>query len=141
MTIKELSKYHSTKIEIQQLEDNITELETTIIGSSKITGMPITTTGNASNPTERIGRKLVKLKNKLESKKELLIDELNKIEDFLETVDDSEIRIIIRKRFLEGKSWKIVGKEIIADRSTPYYKLKKYLKDREDTDEKNKRNS
>lgn len=36
MTIKELSQYHNVKIEIQQIKDNIEEIETTIIGSSKI---------------------------------------------------------------------------------------------------------
>ena len=41
MTIKELSQYHNVKIEIQQIKDNIEEIETTIIGSSKITGMPM----------------------------------------------------------------------------------------------------
>lgn len=68
--------------------------------------------------------KLAKLKTTLENKTDKLLDELNKIEDFLNTVDDGEIRIIIRKRFIEGKTWKEVSKDIIADRSTPYYKLK-----------------
>ena len=140
MTIKELSKYHNVKVEIQQLKDNIEELETTIIGSSKITGMPISTNGGNNNPTEKIGIKLAQLKQKLESKKDKLLDELNKIEDFLNTVEDGEIRIIIRKRFLDGKTWKEVSKDIIADRSTPYYKLKKYLKGRTEANEQNKKN-
>lgn len=138
MTINELSKYHSTKIEIQQLENSIMELETTIIGASKITGMTITKSNSTSNPTERIGMKLVRLKNKLEIKKELLIDELNKIEDFLETVEDSEIRVIIRERFIDGKTWQEISRKIITDRSTPYYKLKKYLKERVLSDENKK---
>lgn len=127
MTIHDLSKYHNLKIEIKQIKDNIEEIETTIIGSSKIAGIPITSSSNNSNPTERIGMKLAKLKTTLENKTDKLLDELNKIEDFLNTVDDGEIRIIIRKRFIEGKTWKEVSKDIIADRSTPYYKLKKYL--------------
>lgn len=134
MTIKELSQYHNVKIEIQQIKDNIEEIETTIIGSSKITGMPITSSSNNSNPTERIGMKLAKLKTTLENKTDKLLDELNKMEDFLNTVDDGEIRIIIRKRFIEGKTWKEVSKDIIADRSTPYYKLKKYLNSMEDAE-------
>lgn len=134
MTIHDLSKYHNLKIEIKQIKDNIEEIETTIIGSSKIAGIPITSSSNNSNPTERIGMKLAKLKTTLENKTDKLLDELNKIEDFLNTVDDSEIRIIIRKRFIEGKTWKEVSKDIIADRSTPYYKLKKYLNSMEDAE-------
>lgn len=134
MTIHDLSKYHNLKIEIKQIKDNIEEIETTIIGSSKIAGIPITSSSNNSNPTERIGMKLAKLKTTLENKTDKLLDELNKIEDFLNTVDDGEIRIIIRKRFIEGKTWKEVSKDIIADRSTPYYKLKKHLNSMEDAE-------
>lgn len=36
MTIHDLSKYHNLKIEIKQIKDNIEEIETTIIGSSKL---------------------------------------------------------------------------------------------------------
>lgn len=111
MTIKELSKYHNIKIEIKQLEDTVEELETTVIGSSKITGMPTTIIGNSS-PTERIGIKLAQLKSKIETKKETLIDEAHKIEDFLTTVDEEEIRIIIRERFLNGKTWEEVAKKL-----------------------------
>ena len=127
MTIKELSKYHNIKIEIKQLEDNVRELESTIISSSRITEMPTIISENNS-PTERIVLKLVQLKNKLVKKRESLVDEAHKIEDFLLTVDEEEIRIIIRERFLNGKTWDEVSKIIIADRSTPYYKLKNYLK-------------
>ncbi len=129
MTIKKLSKYHNIKIEIKQLEDTVEELESTIIGSSKVTGMPITISGNSS-PTERIGIKLAQLKAKIENKKESLIDEAHKIEDFLTTVDEEEIRIIIRERFLNGKTWDDIAKKMITDRSTPYYRLKNYLKGR-----------
>lgn len=128
MTIQELSKYHDIKLEIKQIEDNIRELEETTISSSKITGMPFSTGGKNESPTERIGIKLANLKDKLLKKTEKLLDEHDKIEDFLSTVDDAEIRIIIRKRFLEDKSWEKVGKETSSDRSTPYYKLKNYLK-------------
>lgn len=130
MTIKELSKYHNLKVELAQLEDNIKEVEATVIGASKITGMPSSKTFNNGSPTERIGIKLAKLKDKVDIKKEELLDEFNKIEQFLNTVDNNEIRIIIRKRFLEGKTWQKVADEMApsSDRTTPYYQLKKYLK-------------
>ena len=135
MTIQELSKYHDLKTEIKQLEENIKELEMTV-SSPKITGMPISKNGSSNNPTERIGLKLVQLRNKLIFKHEELLDEISKIEDFLTSIDDAEIRVIIRKRFLEGKTWNIVSNEINADRSTPYYRLKKYLKERSSNNEK-----
>lgn len=130
MTIKELSKYHNLKVELTQLEENIKEVESTVIGASKVTGMPLSKTSNNSSPTERIGIKLAKLKDKVDKKREELLDEFDKIEHFLTTVTDNEIRIIIRKRFIEGKTWQKVADETSpsSDRTTPYYQLKKYLK-------------
>lgn len=128
MTISELSRYHNTKIEIRQLEESIKELEETIISSSKIMDNSIVVNSSEnSSPTERIGIKLVQLTDKLTIKKEVLLDEAHKIEDFLSTVDVEEIRIIIRERFLNGKTWEEISKIIITDRSTPYYRLKNYL--------------
>lgn len=137
MTIKELSKYHNIKIEIRQLEETLKELESTIISSSKMTTIPSKINSNSSL-TEKIGIKLSQLKSKIENKKELLIDEAHKIEDFLSSVDDDDVRIIIRERFLNGKTWEEVAKKIISDRSTPYYKLKNYL--RRSNDEKKESN-
>lgn len=134
MTIKELSKYHDLKVEIPQLEHRIIQLEQTIVGASKITGTPIGT--GISNPTERIGIKLAKLRTKLLKKIEELLDKETKIEEFLETVEDAKVRIIIRKRFFEGKSWNDIGHELNFERTTPYYHLKKYLKERGASDEK-----
>lgn len=133
MTIKDLSKYHDIDLEIRQLKDNIRDLEANIIGASTISDMP-KKTGYNDSPTERIGIKLAKLKTKLVNKQNALLDEYHKIEDFLSSVDDAEIRIIIRERFLYGTTWNGVSEKLNMDRSTPYYKLKNYLKGSEDNE-------
>lgn len=130
MTIKDLYKYTNIKKEIVNIENNIKLLEETIISSSKISGMPLTTDRNSS-PTETLGVKLAYLKSKLTDKTEKLIDEANKIEKFIDTIEDADIRIIIRKRFLGFETWQQIGDEMFTDRSTPYYRLKKYLENRE----------
>ena len=135
MTIRDLSQYHNIKVEIDQIKLNIKELEATVIGSSKITGIP-TSHNNTTSSTERIGIKLAQLKTKLSDKTEELLDEAKKVEDFLETVEDADIRIIIRERFLNGKTWNEVSQKIIADRSTPYYRIKRYLRERSKDEEK-----
>ena len=130
MTIRELSKYYKIKQEIKQIETNIHELEETVISASKITGMPFFKKDNTS-PTEKIAIKLAHLKSKLLIKTEKLLDEAQKIEKFLDTVEDPDISIIIRERFLHCKTWQQVADIIITDRTTPYYRLKKYLKETE----------
>lgn len=127
MRLDELSKYYHIKLEIKQLEDNLKELDNTAIGSPILTGMPHSQ-GIVGNPTESLILKKDKLENLLKNKKEKLYDEQIKIEEFLEQVEDNTIRIIIRARFINCKSWKQIGKELNFDRTTPYYHLKKYLK-------------
>ena len=139
MTLRELEKYNNIKMEISQIESNINEIETTTIGSFKLNDISISKSGSNSNPTERIAIKLATLREKLNFKKEKLIEAATEIEDFLEKVDDSEIRIIIRKRFLECKTWNEISKEIISERTTPYYKLKRFLNRGDNNDNKNKK--
>lgn len=127
MTIDDLSKYHSIKIEIEQIEANIKEVEETSVGSPKLTGMP-QGVGGVGNPVESVAIKKEKLEQLLKRKQDRLLDELLKIEEFLETIDDSNIRVIIRMRFIDGITWQEIGKKLNFERTTPYYHLKKYLK-------------
>lgn len=127
MTIYELSKYQKIKLELKQIKDNLKELDDTSVSSSEITGMPHGQ-GAVSNPTESLILKKEKLQRLLEKKQDKLLDEQLKIENFLETVDDATVRIIIRSRFIDGKNWHQIGKELNFERTTPYYHLKKYLK-------------
>ena len=137
MTIIDLSKYHLIKIEIEQLDNIIKDFEATLLSSSKMKEV-ISSSNNNSNPTEKLALKLSQLKDELIIKKRKLTDENIKIERFLTTVDDVEIRIIIRKRFLEGKTWQVISEELNTDRTTPYYKLNKYLEEVSKKDENRK---
>ena len=137
MTIIELSKYHLIKIEIEQLDNIIKDFEATLLSSSKMKEV-ISSSNNNSNPTEKLALKLSQLKDELIIKKRKLTNENIKIERFLTTVDDVEIMIIIRKRFLEGKTWQVISEELNMDRTTPYYKLNKYLEEVSKKDENRK---
>lgn len=138
MTIDELSKYHVIKLEIEQIKDNLKELDETSIGSPKLTGMP-QSVGSVGNPVESVAIKKEKLETILKRKQDKLLDEHLKIENFLETVDDSNVRVIIRARFIDGMSWQEIGKKLNFERTTPYYHLKKYLKGRFKDNEKEKK--
>ena len=129
MTISELSKYHTIKLEIEQIQANLRELDSTSIGSQKLTGMP-QGTGHVGNPIESLVIKKSKLEMILKKKQDKLLDEQLKIENFLGTIEDSNVRVIIRARFIDGKNWHQIGKELNFERTTPYYHLKKYLKGR-----------
>jgi DNA-directed RNA polymerase specialized sigma subunit len=126
MTKKELSKYYYLSLEINDLEERIETLNETTIGSSQITGMPVTH-GNES-PIERKVEKLIRLKEKLEKRKSQAFDEMEKIEKYISTIDDIETRLIFNKRYLDFKSWDEIAEEMFMSERTVYRKHSNWLK-------------
>lgn len=122
------------KKEIKQIEEEIKEL--TVLSAVSFNGMP---SGNSvSSPVERFNERLEELKRnlaikhaeKLEKHAESL-EEKERIEKYIETIENVEIRVIARSRFIECKSWQKIGDENFMDRTTVYRKLDKYIKERE----------
>ena len=93
----------------------------------ELTGMPHGDT--ISDPVYQCLIKKQKLVEKLNHKLEKFIDELSKIENIIDNIDDAEIRVIARLRFIDNLKWEEIGKELHQDRSVCYRKLKKYLEE------------
>ena len=127
MTLKQLSKYHDVKIELDDLSNRIKELELTLIKATKIDENKVDTTFANESPTERIAIKINDLKTKYSNKQIDLIDELSKIEDYLDTIDDNEVRTIMRKRFIDLMTWEKIAEQMHYSNPVVYYKVKNYL--------------
>ena len=127
MTLKQLSKYHDVKIELDDLSNRIKELELTLIKTTKIDENKVDTTFVNGSPTERIVIKINDLKTKYSNKQIDLIDELSKIEDYLDTIDDNEVRTIMRKRFIDLMTWEQIAEQMHYSNPVVYYKVKNYL--------------
>ncbi len=125
MTIKDLSEYSAISKQVFQLTQKIKELEDNPISTPTITGMP--SSNQISNPTESMATKIIKLKDILNNKLLKLLDEEIAVERFISTISDKEIQTMIRMRFLNLCDWKDIGKEFHCDRTTVYYKIKRYL--------------
>jgi hypothetical protein len=95
------------------------------ISSTELTGMPHGT--GVSNPTEQYFLKKERLLQRLNHKLERYIDEREIIENKIEEIEDAEVRVIARYRFIDNLIWEDIGKEMHNDRSVCYRKLKKYL--------------
>lgn len=126
MNKRELSKYYHLSVEIKDLEERIQMIANQSIGASKLTGMPHGTT--VSNPVEKNAVLLISLKEKLEKRKEKAMKELIKIEDYLTTIDDVEIRLIFNKRYIELKKWGVIAREMYMSERNVYRKHSDYLK-------------
>jgi len=131
MTLKELSKYHDIKIELNDLENRIKELESTLVKATKYSDMKVDRSFSNTSPTEEIFIRINNLKEKYNDKQIKLFDELSKIEEYLDKVDNSSVRTIMRKRFIDLKTWEEVAAEMNYSNPVPYYKVKEYLNKKE----------
>ena len=120
-----LNKLYYLKIDIENIKEEIRSLPT--ISSPQITGMPHGT--DVSNPIENYFLKKEALIEKLNQKTEKYIEELLRIEEVIERIDDEEVRAIARMRFVQCMKWEEIGEKIHLDRTNCARKLKKYIKD------------
>ena len=67
------------------------------------------------------------MKSKLADKHAELLAEQERIEDYIENIDDTEIRAIARMRFIDNKKFTEIANETYMDRTTAYRKLKRYV--------------
>ena len=108
MTKKELSQLYYLKKEIKEQQRRIAELETLAINcSTKITGLP-TGTG-ISDKIGNYAAQIADLKALLDLNLKKCFYELNRIDRFIQSVEDSQIRIILTLRYIQGLSWQKIA--------------------------------
>ena len=122
--MKKLNKLYYLKIEIKELKDEIENLSE--ISSHEMNGMPHG--GSLSNPPEQYFLKKERLLKKLNKKLEKYIDELERTENIIDNIEDEEVRVIARMRFIECCKWREISRKVHLDRSVCSRKLDKYFK-------------
>jgi len=125
MNKRELSKYYYITLEIRELEERILEVQNTIIGSSKLTGMP--RGSGKSDPVNKTTELLITLKNKLEKRKAEAMVKLLQIEEYISKIDDAELRLIFSKRYIELKKWEQIANELCMSLRSVHRKHSEYL--------------
>lgn len=105
MSEKELSKYFELKREVKDLEDRIKDVQNKEESKTK-----------------------VELVAMLTEKRISALEQYLEIERYIESVEDVEIRNIMRYRFLDLYTWDMIADLMYMDRSTVSKKIKRYLK-------------
>ncbi|MGN1337841.1 MAG: DUF1492 domain-containing protein [Candidatus Coprovivens sp.] len=126
MTKEELSKYYYLKQEIKQIEDKIEEIDSTFMRASLINCEKFER--KLSNPQEKRMILIEKYEQKLEIAINKSIGELIKIEEFINSIEDPENRMIFRYRYIELKSWNEISSLIHISRSAIFERHNKILK-------------
>lgn len=117
MTEKELSKYYWLRKEIKDLEERLAEFGYGVSATKldkEISGI---------TSTESIQEKRIVIIEKWISARVSALEEYLKIESYIESVEDSEIRQIMRYRFLDLKKWNEIDKLMLCGKD---YAKKKY---------------
>ena len=136
MTKKELSQLYYLNREIVQLQARLSELEDLATSSTqKITGMPFGT--GVSDMVGRYATEIADLKALLDLNLKKCFYELNKLNHYIESVEDAHIRMILSLRYINGLSWQQVAFSIgESDEQYPRRKHDKFLKQNENLTKK-----
>ena len=118
-----LNKLYYLKLDIENIKDEIRSLP--IISSPSMSGMPRGT--DISSPVMSYVLKKEALIEKLNNKIEKYTEELIRIEDVIDKIDDVEIKAIARMRFIQNMRWEDIADKIHLERTTCSKKLKKHL--------------
>lgn len=123
MSEKELSQYFHLKKEIEDLEERIIKLGNGV-GSIEIKDMP-----SGSHKIISIQEKIVQLKEKWINARLSALEEFLKIENYIENINDDEIKQIMKYRFMDLMSWEQIALKIGKgqDRTTVAKKMRSFL--------------
>ena len=129
MTKKELSQLYCLKREIKEQQKRIKELEAAATScSSKIDGLP-----SGTGISDKIGKYAVQiadLKSLLDLNLKKCFYELNRLNHSIQSVEDSQMRMILTLRYINGLTWRQIAKSlgVIGDGSTERKKLNRFLR-------------
>ena len=138
MTEVELSQYKAIKLEIEDLDFRIKQLEKQKdrLITDKVTGsmreFPYTQqhfniTGVDQEEHDLRIRKINELQRKRRNKLAELIEKETEIHDYIYSIPESEVRQIFTLRFIDMKDFDVIGKRFHMDRRTVSRKIEKYL--------------
>lgn len=111
MTAKELSQLKYIRQEVQQLQDEIASIEAAAEpGAQKITGMP--SSGGCGDKIGDCASAAEDLKMLLQRRKADCERERLRLETYIAGVQDSQMRMILRLRYVNDLTWVAIAIEI-----------------------------
>lgn len=132
MTEHELMSLVYIQAQIDKVNERIAELEDENgLGSMNMDGMPHSKT--PGNPVERMALARAALHERLLLLKANLLEKELVIREYIESVEQDDIKLIMELRFIDGRSWQDIAIEWeeragkYADRTTLAKKVRKYL--------------
>ena len=133
MTLEELSKLYNLKIAIERNKRELKRLRT-LIGpkSQRLTGMPHGSKRTSSD-VERIAAEITDMEAIIKAEQLQCIHEQSRLERYIHGIDDTNLQLIFRLRFVDGFSWEKVAIEMGNRRGIDAYRMQvqRYIKEHE----------
>ena len=111
MTKNELSKLYYLNLEIKYIQNEIGRLDGASTSATHvITGMP-----SGNDIDDIVGRSIAEIDNLRDVLKQRVkrhLNQVNKINEFIDSIDDPQIRMIISLRYINCLSWNQVAASI-----------------------------
>lgn len=129
MDKKQLESLRMLYIEVDELAGDIISLKPKVVIDS-VTGCTPERTQKHVIPIKGVDmEEYIRLEKKATEKTKILVERINAMEEWLDHISDSEMRIILRMRYRQGKSWEEIGFVLGYDRRTIARKCEAFLSD------------
>lgn len=126
MTPEKLSEVNYINKEIACIQQEIAELkETNFYRTNNITGMP--KGGERRDEFVDYAEEMRTLESMLYYSLKKLQMKRQEIESFFQTIEDPELRLIMRMRTVNNMKWEEIGRELGMERTTVSKKFYKYF--------------
>nr|DAN68282.1 MAG TPA: Protein of unknown function (DUF722) [Caudoviricetes sp.] len=112
ITIEELKNYRYLQMQAQAIQEQIRQMYVPI--SSPQLSQIGTKSNVPGDPTRSAFYRIEKLNQELEEKVNEIAVQMKRILDWVDTIDNPEIQIIIRWHFMNGLSWKETARKIYS---------------------------
>lgn len=122
MTLEELSIYSKLHKRLEKNREMLSSLYITAgLGAQEITGMP-----HAPGVSDKVGSLVIEiddLKQRIAVLEKECLQERNKLEEFINTIEDDQTRMVFRLRFIHCMVWKMVATTIGGNNTENSVKL------------------
>ncbi|MDE7309808.1 MAG: sigma-70 family RNA polymerase sigma factor [Lachnospiraceae bacterium] len=127
MTVEEINSIYYINKEIEKIQKELYDLKNkNFYGKNILTGMP---KGNWDDDIFSDYAEDIKThEDMLHYNLKMLYVERKKMEEFLASIEDAELKIIIRLRAVNNMKWEEIGEELGMDRRTASRKFYKFFK-------------
>lgn len=124
ITIEELKNYRYLQMQAQAIQEQIRQMYVPI--SSPQLSQIGTKSNVPGDPTRSAFYRIEKLNQELEEKVNEIAVQMKRILDWVDTIDNPEIQIIVRWHFMNGLSWKDTARKIYSTSDSDSCRVKFY---------------